>query len=376
MLGKPTPTERLEKIQELNRNRQAKFYENNKDAVNAKRRAKYALKKNPSQPIQEPVIPEPEPEPVQEPLVIVPKTNKKKITKVTKSVLTYDDAVKKLSEMNLPLATFNKYKDDLKRLVTITECDNILECLKKHAYIIKEVNNSKKSNGEPYANNTIKGIYQSILFIIDNLNLNISKIKYLDQFELSKIKSVDDNQKKIEEEVVLPFKDYLNKVREKFGDNSKMFLISSLYDELTVRDDFALKIINNHKDAIDDKINYILVPKKMACKIIINTYKTDKKYGVISHLCSNPLSNKIKKYITENGLKDGDYLFGNKSLTQFVSSNNPKIAVNGGINVFRHMKITDELTSVKSPEERKALADKMRHSPNVQLKYVRKHGLI
>ena len=368
----------LEKIRLQNRTHQKTFYAKNKDAVNARRRELYKAGRNALNGIvpgaleqiheHEPLEQIKEPEPLQ--------PVKQVKAKKSNTIINYEDAILKLKDRNLATATYNKYKDDLKRLVEITGCQDIFKCLKKHKQIIKDVNNSKKKNGEPYSNNTIKGIYQSILYVIDNLNLNVDKKPYLHEFEIRKITSVDDNKNKIENEIVLPFKDYISKVREKFGEDSKMFIIASLYDELTVRDDFALKIISNHKDATDDKINYLLVPKLMACKITINTYKTDKKYGVIKHTCSKPLSNAIKKYIAENGLKVGDYLFGNKPLTQFVSSNNPKIGIQGGVNLFRHMKITDELKSVKTPEERKELADKMRHSPVTQLAYLRKHKLI
>lgn len=366
---------KLDKIKTQNRERQRAFYLRNKEKVNEKRRELYKAGREalkgvlPEQPLEE--IHEPTVEPVVEPIKTKPSKSKK-----TKKVITYDDAVEILKSMNLPEGTFNTYKNDLKRFVNITGCQDVSKCLTKSSQLIKEINNSKMKSGKPYANNTIKGIYQTILYLIDNLNLKVNKEPYANEFELRKMKSTDDNKDKIDNEIVLPFKDYLSKVREKFGENSKMFLIASLYDELTVRDDFQLKLIYNHKDATDDKINYILVPKLMACKITINTYKTDAKYGVIKHTCSKPLSDSIKKYIADNGLKDGDYLFGNKPLTQFVSSNNPKIDVQGGINYFRHMKITDEVKGVTSLEERKALADKMRHSPNTQLAYMRKHKLI
>jgi hypothetical protein len=72
----------------------------------------------------------------------------------------------------------------------------------------------------------------------------------------------------------------------------------------------------------------------------------------------------------------GDYLFGSKKLTQYVSSQNPYLNIKGGVSLFRNMKVSDELKTIKTPEQRLALADKMRHSPVSQLWYLRKQKLI
>jgi hypothetical protein len=111
----------------------------------------------------------------------------------------------------------------------------------------------------------------------------------------------------------------------------------------------------------------------MSLKPLFVSTATIKKYGVIEEKCSKGLSTLIRKYIIENSIKVGDYLFGDKKLSQYVSPNNLKVGVKGGTNVFRHMKITDELKTIKSPEERIKLAESMKHSPMVQLKYVRRH---
>jgi hypothetical protein len=48
-----------------------------------------------------------------------------------------------------------------------------------------------------------------------------------------------------------------------------------------------------------------------------------------------------------------------------------KAGINGGINLYRHMTITEELSKIKDVSERQALADKMRHSVFTQSKYMR-----
>jgi hypothetical protein len=80
----------------------------------------------------------------------------------------------------------------------------------------------------------------------------------------------------------------------------------------------------------------------------------------------------INKYIAENNLKVNEsYLFGNSKLSDFVRYNNSKIGVEGGISNYRHMKVTEELNKEINAEQRVALAEKMKHSPMVQLQYVR-----
>lgn len=377
----------LAKIRSQNRERQKAFYKKHRDAVNEKRRELYkagkqSLKEKQSvePPVIEPPIIEP---PIIEPIIETqtefPMTIK--IKKKKSVVITYDDAIAKLTKLREENiiktdGTFKKYKDDLKRFVNITACDDISVCLKKYKQIIKEVNASKMKNGQPYSNNTIKSIYQSILFIIDTLNIKVDKKPYEQEYNIRILQSNDDNAEKKETESVFPFKIYLEKVKEKFGEDSKMYLIASMYDELTVRDNFQLKLVSNMKDMTDDKINYLLVPKTGNMKIVINTYKTESKYGIIMHTFTKQLSTMIKNYITANSIKIGDYLFGDKPLTQYISSNNPKIGIQAGINLFRQMKIADEEKTVKSPAERLALADKMKHSPVSQLWYLRKQKLI
>ena len=368
-------SELLAKFREQNRLRQSAFYEKNKEAVNARRREKYKASKLIID--EETKEPEPETQP-QQPLAIVQQPQEKmKKTRLTKSSLTYDEAVSKLEKIIEVKATLEKYTQDLKRLISITGCNDIAKCLKKSKEIIEYVNHGTKKNGELYSTNTVKSLYQSILILIDKLELKINKKPYLNQFEILKIKSADENNKKNNEIIVPSFQTYLENVKNKFGENSKMFLIASLYNELTIRDDYILKIVTTKKNVIGDEINYLIVPPKASCQIIINAYKTEKKYGVIKHTCSKSLNNLIRKYMQNNhdNIGNSGYLFGDKTLTSFVSANNVKLNIKGGINIFRQMKITDELKNVASAEERKKLADSMRHSPVSQLKYVRQHNI-
>jgi hypothetical protein len=111
-------------------------------------------------------------------------------------------------------------------------------------------------------------------------------------------------------------------------------------------------------------------------RVVVTHYKTSSKYGIVDALLSPELSSLIKEYIEKKKLKEGDYLFGKKELSNYVSSKNKIIGEtgSGAINLFRKMKLTDEYESKNlTKDERVELADKLKHSPIVQLTYLRKH---
>ena len=129
-----------------------------------------------------------------------------------------------------------------------------------------------------------------------------------------------------------------------------------------------MKIINSKAQASDVNINYIIVLDKGDAELIINKYKTDKKYGEQNLKLTKYLGNLIRKYIQKNKIKE--YLFGNvKSLSTFVSGINKSVGAKGSINTYRHMRASElNLT----PEERVKLSKIMRHCPLTNLRYVRK----
>jgi len=181
----------------------------------------------------------------------------KKIIDLSKSKsLTYEETNNYLKELNLNPNTLHKYLQDFKRLIALTGCENILGCLKKPKEMISKIKNGKKADGEPYSINTQKSLFQTMLFLITRLNLKVTdnvKKQYLHVFEVYKVKT--------------------------FGKNSKMYVLSRLYQDVTVRD-FVLKIVSALKEADDVKENYIIIPRAGILTVIINNYKTAKKYDV------------------------------------------------------------------------------------------------
>jgi len=356
----------LEKIRQQARKRQATFYLKHKEEINSKRRAIYKNGKAKLHPQENDEQEEQE--------IVNHETITTNFSK--KRTVSYDEVVQAINKLDINQSTRLKYLQDLKRLMTLTDCnDNLIKCFREQKKLIEIINTATKANGEPYSTNTKKSLFQMILYLIDKLHLSITpKIKehYKKQFEIYKISSNDETTAKQANTTILSFDDYLKKVKSMFGDLSKEYVLSCLYKEVTLRDDFILKIVSAIKDANNKKENYIVVPKRGSLIVIVNNYKTSEKYGEIKVKLSLTLSKLIRNFIEVEKLKPNDYLFGNKNLSQFVTNMNKKIGVQGGgINNYRKMAVSDVLHNNPSPEERVELSNSMKHSPLVQVRYLR-----
>jgi hypothetical protein len=318
----------LNHVRNLGKIRAAKYYEANKDAINLKR--------------QKPKI------------QIIPKTKKNE--------LSLNQVQDKIKELNIPNKTTElKYLNDIKRLFQITDSTDLLSIL-KDSKTIDAINSSVKPNGEPYSVNTQKALYQSILFVIDNLKLDIDKRDYITQFETKKVVSFDQTAAK--DDIVPTFKEYINKAKKVFGIGSAEVLIAKFYDVLTLRDDFGLIITDKEIEG-----NYLLI--KPSIEIVINYYKTDKKYGVIRYKLPKALDRETRAFIENHDLQVGDYLFGEKNLSGMVVKMNQELGYTGGVSLFRKMKIS-ELYNTASTEDKVKLAEAMKHSPVIQKTYLRR----
>jgi hypothetical protein len=337
----------LTHIKELGKARAKKHYDANKEAINQKRREAY-LKKKANEP-----VPEPAPEPSQK----------------AKYDIDFNDILKGLKELNINRKTEEKYVSDILRLMRIVN-SRYLD-LYHSKDLIELINTSKRPNGQDFSENTKKSIYQAILFVIDNLKLNVKKKPYEDQFTIKKMISIDQNEEKIANEEVPTFKEYLAKCKAMFGVDSKEYLLAKFYEELTMRDDFGLILAN---EIYDNDNNYLLITPRLT--VVINSYKTNKKYGQVRHKLSKTLEKLTKAYILTYNISLGDYLFGEPKLSATVSKMNQALGYSSGINLFRHMKVTEVLSKELNPETRLKLATVMKHSNVIQKAYLRKAKLI
>ena len=286
---------------------------------------------------------------------------------------TYDDICSKMgitdkTEKSHLNTVFKMLKQPKNYLDTIQHAQPVIDCFDDYKY-----------KGQPYASNSLKSYMQILLKSIDILTLPIEpdeRALYQDYFEIKTVESNSVSKHKQANIQIFTFKVYCQKISKLYGQMSKQYIISRLYWECPVRDDFHLKLIETEgENSKDIKDQYLVVPKSKDKQIIviINHYKTDKRYPIIRVKLSGPLSNLIRKYITTTKIPMGDYLFGpTEHNSAMVSEMNRNIGLEdvGGTNVFRNMACSE--LEFASPAEQLKLAKKMGHSPLMNLVYIRK----
>jgi hypothetical protein len=338
---------KLEKIAAQNRSRQARFYASHKNEILAKKQTdRDQLKILNAPPTPAPIIP----------------------TEFTLEMVL-DIFKATISNEN----TLNKYSNDIKRVFTITGLEKFTGSLVEYILIKDKFDNSN------YSISTIKGSFQSILVFINHSNMVIQKnilSKYDKQYKIYTIK-YEDMIKSRQSEVkhsVISFSDYMEKVLEHYGPESKQYLVASLYKEMTCRDNFGgLKLLRKvpYDNGVD---NFLYIDEDKRCSIILNRYKTYKVYGKLVRILSPELSALLNSYIERNNL--AGYLFPDevsKGLTRFICEKmNKPLGISGGINSLRHMRVSEFLSQPDiTPEMRLLFASDMGHSESTQKTYQR-----
>jgi hypothetical protein len=383
-MNKEDCEQRLNKIRETNRKAQKKYYDNpeNRQKKVEKQKERRALKREQCRQFNEaqaqPVCTQqPEPEPV---------CTQQSKTKTIPNTL--EEIIGSLEGKFTSKKSEETYRSGVKRLFHLGECSNIIVCLKKPKSIIDKIQNGMNKD-KPYSVSAKKGVFQTILWLLDNILTAESgaftqpmwaKLKkmYKEQFDLTKTKSYVEHETTQQTEVVPTFEEYLNRLREKYPDSTtKQSILPRLYSLFTVRDDFkSMKIISSLNN--DDYINnFVYIPRSGFIKIIINKYKTKSGDSRLIFSLNNKvpeqkqLSIDIKTYVKNNNLSEGDFIFGKTSLSLFISKINESIGFNGGINLFRHMRASEGATN-SDYTERHLLSKQMGHSIATSAKYVRK----
>jgi hypothetical protein len=316
------PEEKINKIKEQNRARAKRYYLKNKDVILERQKNTKKLF------IPEPITNEP----------------------TARTIAFYNDTLKtlyKILETDKP--NFNKYND-----------------------IIKKINNASH-NEKLYSINSKKNFYQLILKMIytNQIKVNVKSFnKYKYNYELLNIISKDKTKIKQNEETVLTFDEYLPLIKNEFGEDSKEYLIVKLYSFYGFRDDLILTITDKIEE--DTTKNFIIIsPDDLECIIILNEYKTKKRYGQDVIKLSDEICHLIQTYKINNNLNNNDLLFNNKSLSGYIKKFNNKINLNITINKLRQMKVSEKLNQSTTPEERLELSKTMKHSPETSNHYKR-----
>ena len=144
-----------------------------------------------------------------------------------------------------------------------------------------------------------------------------------------------------------------------------------------LRDDFGdlLNVKSNREIDPNKKGNYLINPIGKNCKLVIQNYKTANHNGDLKCTLTRPLTNLIRNYIESHELTDKLFPYHFMSgLTAFVVKKSKSIGIEekGGINYFRHSKISSQLNKGRfTHQDRVKLALAMVHSRNIRSEYAR-----
>jgi len=297
-------------------------------------------------------------------------------------VVVSDDKISALDKITILINNIpNETKGNIK--FRILSFKTIIKILKTPSYkeFIKlitskpllVINSIKEAEfrGKKYAARSVLAYVNCILFILDKYpDIKITKEKkklYKNQSMVMSFiadEQTDEKKKQLEETGGLPsYDEYLNKVIETFGEDGREYLIAKLYKEIKARDDLILKVVKTRDDVVDDD-NYLIISGGQQAEVVINSYKTIKKYGEFDVKLSSSLTSIIRKYLKNNKIVYNDYLFNTKGLSVIVGRMNKALGVSGygATNVFRKMLQTDLDKSGASPEQKLKLANELKHS--------------
>lgn len=339
-------TTRLQKIKEQNKIRAKRYYEAHKTSIAEKRRAKKSD-------------------------VIEPTAHE---------AFTFEKAVQIIQEKVESKNSQKVYINTLRVFMDMMKSNDLHESLKDSNRVIETIESAKPRNSEEsYSINSRKTFYQMILKLITTLELPIDKKEvdnYKEKFEELKLESLDQTKERVasDDKKVMNFEKYIALIKEKFGEQSKEYLIALLYQLYGFRDDLQLKIVSKKPD--DTEHNYIVIPKLNIHRhyIILNQFKTAKKNG--QQIIDIPMfmARIIREYAKQHGLVENLYLFGDKSLSGYIKKFNQKIGLPITINTYRQMRVSSALSSTEKPSAkyRIKIAKEMNHSTMASEKYVRK----
>lgn len=177
-------------------------------------------------------------------------------------------------------------------------------------------------------------IYEIVSIISPTTILN----RYTHEFNRYKILVQEDQALKRATNVLPSFETVLNIIKDKFGVDSKEYVMSSMYEELCVRDDFHLRIVTDDTFTNDKDINYLILTNPLT--IQINSYKNERN-GAITHQVSEHLQQLILNFIESS--KPKTYLFGipltnSGFIGRFLKQAGIDTVNEGAIGFFRKMK--------------------------------------
>jgi hypothetical protein len=311
--------------------------------------------------------------------IIVKKSALAKIAKIklNKKPISLAEIKDKIVEKVESKASQEMYINSMKRILKLFDTDDLIKVIYDKSLVEKITGDRPIKDVEgniikmiPTPVNTAKADLQAILKIVDTFPISISeklKSKIKTAFDVLKEKSFEKSAEPKDD--LITFDDYIKKIEDKFGKESKQYVVVSLYHELPLRDDMQLKIVDSVKATKDKEFNYLVLNKSPKGRVVIHNYKTSKGLGTIDKELTTRLTNILKKYMNSKDDKDRQYLFSDKKMSSYVQKMNKAIGLKSGINLMRHMAVTEFLNEPNTAEQKVQKSADMGHSTSTQKKY-------
>jgi hypothetical protein len=171
-------------------------------------------------------------------------------------------------------------------------------------------------------------------------------------------------------------------VKERFGVDSKEYLLVSLWRNMPYRDDLHALVINP-----DDKSkgNFICIDENTAT-VVIHDHKTSAQWGPKKDVLDDDVRDLARRYIEAHDLVDGDYLLGEQPNSEWINKFLTKIDVkkpeHKRMHLLRHIWATSyakkataqyergDITADEYDKARERLCHLMCHTPEANEKYL------
>ena len=290
---------------------------------------------------------------------------------------TYDKIVKQLKTVKYDSqSTLKKYIENFKTIVKILDINSYSKFIKfivnNPDEVIKKFESATYGkNKKSYSLNSIRDYINLIAFYIDKLKIPINsedKETYTDMAAILVAQSHRQTEKNKDKEVP-PINDYVDNVAKQYGKNSMNHLIVMLLVATYGRDDLNLNVVKSILQSNKDlSLNY-LVLEDDKITVIINEFKTSKKYGQKKLVLDDALAQQVQNYIDKKHIQYGDLMFPKLRLSQTISAINKKLGYtgDGAINLIRKMVNSDKyLDENITPYDELQIAKKIGHSYDSQ----------
>lgn len=286
---------------------------------------------------------------------------------------TYDKIVKQLKTVKYDSqSTLKKYIENFKTIVKLVGINTYSKFIK---FIVNEPNKvisiletaTHGKGKKAYSLNSIRDYINLIAFYIDKLKIPIDsedKETYTDMAAILVAQSHRQTEKNKDKEVP-PINEYVENVAKQYGKNSMNHLIVLLLVATYGRDDLNLNVVKSIPQANKDfSLNY-LVLEDDKITVIINEFKTSKKYGQKKIVLDDALEQQVRNYIDKKHIEYGELLFPNLRLSQAISAINKKLGYkgDGAINLIRKMVTSDKYLDANiTPYEELKIAKNFGHT--------------